>query len=152
MSFYANNNQIYIRNNDGDYVFDTENKMPAITQKISGSITISEKNPNDGYHSVVHNLGSIDANTEFLFVTCKLSTDNSWLNTYFNGTGSIITGYGVEAGDGWSKYISLHIITFRRNTSNLELYEEFYDGSRYYWDPSIGGFTVDYTCYLGRFK
>lgn len=152
--FFAKNNRIYIKNNKGQYVFDTDYKMPAIIQKISGSITIPERNPNNGFGSEVYNLGSVSNNPEFLFVTCKFYTGKTWLNTYFNGTGSIIANYGIFAGQNsswYSKFALIQVITFRINGTSLELFEEYYDDSIDYFDPKLEELSIDYTCYIGRF-
>lgn len=77
MTFIADNGRIQVLDGDRS-VFDTENKMPAVTGVISGSVSWDASN----FRDEVFNIGNVDPLTEFILPTC----------VYLASSGNLVPG------------------------------------------------------------
>ena len=151
MKFNANNNRIYIQDDNGNYIFDTNMKMPAIIEVINKNITLTEigtlMEP-EPYSRVLYNIKNLGYMPDFLFSTMIIQSDR-WGNITLNISGSLFYEYAF-------KYISIigcRLINLVAENNILYLEEERgyfnYRGKGLWWTlPSVG---VSLTAYVGRF-
>lgn len=148
MSFIAQNDRIYITNSSNTLMFDTNWKMPAITNVVSGSYYL----PYRGYTGIVTNnydLGGVSYNPEFVLISASITGAASypWANTKFNSSGSILTNLSWQYSGGWILSGS-RTITFYTENNRLYLKEKYYN---YNGSLNLSAFTISYTAYLGSF-
>lgn len=152
MKFNANNNRIYIQDDNGNYIFDTNMKMPAIIEVINKNITLTEigtlMEP-EPYGRVLYNIKNLGYMPDFLFSTIIIQSDR-WGNITLNISGSLFYEYTFE--DNIS-IIGCRLINLVAENNILYLEEERgyfnYRGNGLWWtQPPVG---VSLTAYVGRF-
>jgi hypothetical protein len=148
MSFYASNNRIYLTNTGGQIVFDTDWKMPAITNTVTGSITLPSRG-NTGQTAVNHYLANVSGSAEFVLATASISGGPSypWVGTRFNSSGSVLTNLGWNITDVW-RLAGARSISFFTSGGALYLREEFYNQ---FPTLQLASLTLNYRVYIGSF-
>lgn len=148
MSFYASNNRIYLTNTGGQVVFDTDWKMPTITNTVTGSITLPSRG-NTGQTAVNHYLANVSGSAEFVLATASISggTSYPWVGTMFNSSGSVLTNLGWNITDTW-RLAGARSVSFFTSGSALYLREEFYNQ---FPALQLASFTLNYRVYIGSF-
>jgi hypothetical protein len=148
MSFYASNNRIYLTNTGGQVVFDTDWKMPVITNIVTGSITLPSRG-NTGQTAVNHYLANVSGSAEFVLTTASISggTGYPWVGARFNSSGSVLTNLGWNITDTW-RLAGARSVSFFTSGGALYLREEFYNQSP---ARQLAAFTLNYRVYIGSF-
>jgi hypothetical protein len=149
MSFYASNNRIFLTNTGGQIVFDTDWKMPAITNIINGSMNFGTRG-NTGQTTVNHFIANVSASPEFVLST-SLITGNSaypWINTRFNSSGSTLTNLGWSFTNGAWRLGGARTVTFFVSGGQLFIREEYYNQ---FPTLQLASFSLSYKVYLGSF-
>jgi hypothetical protein len=146
MSFFANNNRIFVTDTADNMIFDTDSKMPSITSVASGSLYITSRSPgNDGFK--VYNIQNVSYNPTFVLTMGYIvgDSDYPWSDTYFNASGTIITNLGWQSS--WEIGV-MRTLSFYVKDNVLCLEENWFS---HFSSISTKGFTIDFTCYLGSF-
>ena len=148
MSFYASNDRIYLTNTGGQVVFDTDWKMPAITNTVTGSITLPSRG-NTEQTAVNHYLANVSGSAEFVLATASISGGASypWVGTMFNSSGSVLTNLSWNITDAWM-LAGARTVSFFTSGGALYLREEFYNQSP---RLQLASFTLNYRVYIGSF-
>lgn len=148
MSFYASNNRIYLTNTGGQVVFDTDWKMPAITNTVTGSITLPSRG-NTGQTAVNHYLANVFGSAEFVLATASISGGPRypWVGTMFNSSGSVLTNLGWNTTGAW-RLAGARSVSFFTSGGALYLREEFYNQ---FPTLQLASFTLNYRVYIGSF-
>lgn len=149
MSFFAANDQIRITNADGNTVFDTNWKQPAVTSVIAGSISIPSRG-NSGVTVVNHDLAEAPFNPTFVLATAQIAGGSSypWVGTTFNSSGSVLSNLGWNFTSGAWRLFGARTATFLVSGGRLILREEFYNQAP---TLQLAAYTLTYKVYLGSF-
>lgn len=151
MKFNASNDRIYIQDDSGNYVFDTNMKMPAIIEIITKTITLTEVGTilaPVSYERVLYLIKDLGYTSDFMFSTLIINTER-WGNITANISGSLfyepVFNGGVMCGN--------RIISTLCENNKLYLEEErgfyYYRGKElWYTLPAV---NVTLTVYVGRF-
>lgn len=161
MSFYANNNRIYVTDTVSNIVFDTDRKMFAVTDHIVGTVSIANKSSGsevaEQYQSQY--LATINPNADFVMGHCRAVSgpgDGGLPNIgIFNAGGSILWGWVVYSRGGSARKTMYAgwIFHFVAGGGQLLLTEEWWNIRVLSSDPSytlVGG-TINYSLYCGTF-
>lgn len=149
MSFYANNNRIYVTNTAGSIVFDTDRQMPAITSVVNGAFSIPARGPGVGQTVAYHDIGSASGSPEFVLGVASITGGSSypWVNTMFNCSGSVLTNLGWNYTDSW-RLAGARAISFEVLNGRLYIREEYYNQ---FPTLNLATFTLNYKVYMGRY-
>jgi len=151
MSFYANNDSIKITDASGNTVFDTDRKMPAITNILEGTIIVPARGRTTSQTNILHTISSVDSENNFVLSACKVTGGSSypWRDTVFNASGSTITNLGWQIISGSWRLGASRTINFEVNGNTLQLREQYYN---LFNTVSLASFTLNYKIYLGRYE
>lgn len=151
MKFNANNNRIYIQDDDGNYIFDTNMKMPAIIEVINTTITLTQigtLTEPEPYGRVLYSIKNLGYMPDFLFATTNIQSDR-WGNITLNISGSLFYEFTFED----ISIIGCRLINFTAENNILYLEEERgyfnYRGQGLWW--TLRPIDVLLTVYVGRF-
>lgn len=140
MSFRASNNRIWVTNNAGGMVFDTEKKMPVIVGSVMGSFAI--RGVQDETLNIV--LGYCDPAANFLFPTLRMTVNSAYAfvpqGIPFSCPGSMLLSAAWAGGALYSgacmSIVQENGAIIARKSGRIEV---------------TNGLSFDYRIYVGRF-
>ena len=147
MSFSAKGDRIFVMNNSGKIVFDTNKKMPFIHSQVAGSIFIPSRAP-CSKTTTSHDIATLQNNADILFCIATISggTNYPWTDKTLNFSGSILTNLGWAARDNAWRIIGARTLTFSVSSNKIILLEDYFND---FSATDLTSFTLTYRIFAG---